>query len=257
MPGGEYDSSKTRVVPFFDRLRAADETAQSWLPLLLGLPSCGSGARTPSRCGPLRDWGWGDLERALDPPVSLLSWLIRNLEPPTTPDRSSAWPRRQRLIAREPAHIGDALQALRSDSSARDWYLLEGPSYPDAFLATDDLVVVIEGKRTEAGPTTGTMWMPVRHQILRHLDAALEIRGNRSLYGFFMVEGKSDGSLPGVWRDACASTLSEEALSGSLPHRGPGDQEVIRNAFLGAVSWQAACDVLGVPHQSLPNTVSR
>ena len=256
MPGGEFDSSKTRVAPFFECLLEKDQTAQSWLPLLLSLPDHGSGVRPPGQCGPLVAWGWGDKERALRPSVVLLAWLIRNLGQPVRPDKSTAWPRRQQLIARDPATIEEALQRLTSDPSRPAWHVLEGPSYPDAFLATDDLVVVIEGKRTEAGPTTSTMWMPVRHQMLRHLDGALEIVRGRSLYGLFLVEGNPDGSLPNVWRDACASTVSGEALQGSLPHRGPGERALIRDAFLGATTWQIACTALGVPVESLPERVT-
>ena len=256
MPGGEFDSSKTRVAPLFDRLLEKDHTGQSWLPRLLSLPEHGSGVRPPSQCGPLRACGWGDKERALQPPVALLAWLIRNLAQPIQPDTSSAWSKRQQLIARNPAVTEEAMRLLRSDPSNRAWHVMEGPSYPDAFLATDDLVVVIEGKRTEAGPTTSTTWMPVRHQMLRHLDGALEILAGRSLYGLFLVEGNPDGALPGIWREACVSTLTSEALDGSLPHRGPGDRLLIRDAFLGATTWRVVCRALEVPLESLPERVA-
>ena len=92
--------------------------------------------------------------------------------------------------------------------------------------------------------------MPVRLQMLRHLDAAYEIAGPRTLLGFFMVEGAEDGALPDVWREACGQTLDPEMLEMSLPHRSPEERGRIAEAFLGAVTWQRGCDALGVPRDT-------
>ena len=53
--------------------------------------------------------------------------------------------------------------------------MLEGRSQPDACFETDAMLVVIEGKRTERKATAVTTWMRSRSQMLRHMDAALEI----------------------------------------------------------------------------------
>lgn len=50
---------------------------------------------------------------------------------------------------------------LRSAGTGRGWHVLEGPTYPDVFVETRDALVVVEGKRTEAGPTTSTSGLRV------------------------------------------------------------------------------------------------
>lgn len=255
MPGGRFDSSRTRVAPFFDLLLARDPTAQSWLPTLLELPECGSGVTPPTEVGLLQDYGWGQHERALQPPATLLSWLIRNLQCPSSMREQDLRRERRALVRGDTDQIAEGLRLLDQSPAKRAWYVLEGASYPDAYLATTEAVVVIEGKRTEPGPTRHTTWMPLRLQMLRHLDAALEVAGPRSLWGFFMVEGSSDGSVPQVWLDACADTLEADLVRESLPHRSDEERAMIAEAFLGVTTWQSACAELAVPFEELPDEV--
>ena len=71
-----FDSSRTRVAPVFDEMQAKPD----WVRRLLTLPAGGTApdlARldlTSTSSG-----HWGPNEKRLDPPVALLSWLIRNL----------------------------------------------------------------------------------------------------------------------------------------------------------------------------------
>lgn len=256
MPGGQFDSSRTRVAPFFDYLLKQDPTGQSWLPKLLTLPIGGSARPDSPSLGFLVEHAWWPDERALEPPPSLLSWLVRNLNCPSSMKEDQIPPERRDLINKDPDRVAEALHLLEAKPATREWYVMEGPSYPDAYLATGEAVAVVEGKRTESGPTESTTWMPVRHQILRHLDGALGPAGPRALWGFFMVEGAADGSVPQVWLDACASTLEPEILRQSLPHRSPEEREFIAAGFLGVVTWQQACEELGVPPEQLPDTVA-
>lgn len=255
MPGGRYDSSRTRVAPFFDYLLKKDHTGQSWLPRLLSLPIGGAKGYGPSTLGPLVDHAWWPNERPLEPSPALLSWLVRNLKCPSSMKEDEIRAERRDLMNKDPERVGQALRLLETKPATREWYVMEGPSYPDAYLATDEIVAVVEGKRTEGGPTEGTTWMPIRHQILRHLDGAFGSAGPRALLGFFMVEGAADGTVPQVWMDACASTLEPEVLRRSLPHRSPEERDFIASGFLGVVSWQQACEELGVPFDQLPDTV--
>jgi hypothetical protein len=117
--------------------------------------------------------------------------------------------------------------------------VLEGLTYPDVYLVTHDALVVIEGKRTEAGATTRTSWMASRSQMLRHIDAAWEIRGRRDVYGFFVVEADDGQSVPAKWIHAAVSTVSSDSIRSSLPHRSPEEQTEIAASFLGATTWQA------------------
>lgn len=260
---GRYDSSRTRVTPVFDALLARDPTSQSWLPTLLALPEGVGTIPTPIVPAPglLTSWGSGTQERSLPPPRSLLRWLVQQATLPidaVARDTGETRARREALIRRDPATIAEALARLsRPRLPARAWYILEGPSRPDVYLETPELLVVIEGKRTEAGPTTYTTWMPGRHQMLRHLDAAWELRGGRALAGFFIVEGAGsaeDLAVPPLWQAAAQTTVSPQALASSLPHRSPEEQQAIATAFLGVATWQHVCAALGLNYARLPNT---
>jgi len=248
-----FDSSKTRVAPVFDRLMVS---RADWLPALLALPEAGASRFECDKNHDLRiaEGWWGANERGLQPPVSLLSWLIRNLPvaPPDT-DTSEAAARRRLLHQGDPTTIEEGLRRVRSGGSTREWFLLEGQTYPDAFIATPDALIVVEGKRTEAGPTTSTTWMPGRRQMLRHLDAAWEIRGRRNVYGLFIVEATAGTSdPPAVWKEAATDTASAEAISQSLPHRSPEERDGIVRSFLGVTTWQAVCGEFTIPVDGLP-----
>ena len=255
---GEYDSSRTRVTPIFTRLLCDDPTGKSWIPTLLGLPE--SGSRTPAipPAAELAEARWWPSEKRLAPPPSLLRWLVRNVK---APRRESDWgtgetrEKRTALVRHEPEAIEEALRRLsrpRDEVAEKDWAVLEGPSQPDVFLATQDTVIVAEGKRTESGPTIGTTWFPERHQMLRHLDAAWEMRGGRRLFGFFIVE-----ALPGTievpkdWVRFAAETNSTAVLDASLPHRTAEERQRIGESFLGVTTWQAVCSVFHIPKEVL------
>ncbi len=247
---GERDSSNTRVVPVLDQLRARND---DWVRSLLTLATHGSGAAVPGDVSLLYTSGfWGSRERPLEPPVALLSWLIRNCEPPVR--TTSIPPERARLLEGDPSTIATALDRLRS--AKRGWHIFEGPSYPDAYIETPGALVVIEGKRTEAGPTTDTTWRSGRHQIWRHLDAAWEVRARRSVFGLFLVEGTAPNptKVPSVWQDASASALTAETLRCSFPHRGATERAAIVQGFLGVATWQAVCSHFGSDFAALPNT---
>jgi hypothetical protein len=51
------------------------------------------------------------------------------------------------------------------------WWRFEGVTRLDCVLMTENLVVTIEGKRTE-GLSSSTEWYPARTQIVRNLEAA-------------------------------------------------------------------------------------
>lgn len=255
MPGGKHDSSKTRVRPVFDQLWAR---GRDWLPELLDLPAGGcSEARISGGDLTLLERFWEPREKQLAPPLSLLSWMIRN----GSALRESGQPvdsKRQRLMQGDPDTIEEALRLLRTDRGPKGWHLFEGPTSPDVFLVSRDALVVIEGKRTEPGPTTDTTWLVGRHQIWRHIDAAWEVRGRRAVYGFFIVENKPEvagDDLSDVWQDACRSCLCTGALRTSFPHRSDEEAAAISRCFLGATTWRAVCEKFGLDWGKLPDVV--
>lgn len=247
MPGGPADSSKTRVASFFDHLFARDPTGESWLPRLLTLPAGGSAPPGPASLGPLIEHAWWPEERTLDPPPSLLSWQVRNLKCPSAMKQGDARCGLPDLVRDAPDPVGGELHPGETEPDAREWSVMEGPGHPHAYVATSDAVAVVEGEASELdGAGSGTE-PPIHHRILQHLDAALGPAGPRSLWGFLMVEGADDGSVPRVWLDACAAALDPDVLKRSLPHRSSVEREFIAGCFLGAVTWRRACEVLGVP----------
>jgi hypothetical protein len=254
MPGGECDSLKTRAVPVFDRLQARGD---DWVRELLNLARYGSGAAVPTDvCLSFTAGYWGSAERALDPPVALLSWQIRNLAPPVSATHITE--ERARLLAGDTGTIATALGLLRSAGTGAAWHVFEGPSYPDAYIETPGALVVIEGKRTEHGPTTHTTWMGGRHQIWRHIDAAWEVRGRRAVFGLLLVEGAHPDpfEVPAVWQEAAASALSAETLRCSFPHRGVEERAAIAQGFLGVATWQAVCRRFVLDFGALPKTTA-
>ncbi len=221
---GIHDSSRTRVAPVFGRLQCLDPSGRLWLQGLLELANTRKLPRPQAGTSRLRVAKWWPREARLAAPPSLLRWLLENAEEPRS---AAAWGRRpevmanrRRVVDRDADTLAGALKSLQERRpSSRAWYVLEGPSQPDVFLDTDSAIVVIEGKRSEPDLATSTAWMPVRHQMLRHLDAAWEHRQGRRIYGLFIVEAEEGAATvepSSAWHQAVEATISEEVLKGSL-----------------------------------------
>jgi hypothetical protein len=252
---GTYDSSRTRVVPVFDALMERDPSGRTWLLPLLRLGSRSGGRLdevATAELVPSHPRWWGKNERRLDPPKSLLRWLVFNA---CAPASDSLWggpatrAKRKLLVERDTEAISEALRHLETSTTFRKWYVLEGRSQPDVCLETDALIVVIEGKRTERKATTVTTWMRSRSQILRHMDAAWEIGGGKRVLGLLIVEGHggADAETPNDhWLAEANSQVLAETLSDSLPHREPVQRHQIAAGFLGVTTWQRVCSVFGL-----------
>lgn len=267
----QFDSSRTRVAPVFGRL--LQQAQPDWIVQLLDLAAANGPAgaqRWREKDLTLHKHFWGASEKGLQPPVSLLSWLIRNAphagkpEPVSENDDEVA-AERHKLWRSDAITIERGLKLLRNSRSKNGkrerWHILEGATCPDAYLVTKEALIVVEGKRTEAGPTTDTTWMRGRHQMLRHLDAAWEIRGSRAVFGLFIVDAGPAAhatDVPRVWKDAAIATTSPDAIARSLPHRGLEEREEIREAFVGVTTWQAVVAHFGLDHAlALPDDVTK
>lgn len=243
---GQRDSSKTRVIPVFDHLIEKDKTGKSWLPRLLRLNSGGNSTALPKNCDfSIQEIGYGLHEKMLDPPASLLSWIIRNPRKPVSGKISSdpvKEKKRLEWMNGSESTILEALALLRNNPNGEDWFIFEGKTQPDVFIKTPDLILVIEGKRTERKPTTSTKWMAGRHQMIRHIDCAWEIKGRRQVIGFFIVEGDGpQGDMPPAWLDYARNTVTPASIDSSLPHRGPEERRSIASCFAGITTWQRIC----------------
>jgi hypothetical protein len=259
---GKKNSSKTRVDPVFRSLYKKDEADTPWLPRLLKLPIGGHAIDLPPKTDfTIKEMYWGANEKKLQPPLALLSWLIRHPREPSNGSLSKdpvKARKRKEWIGGSQDRILEGLRLLRNNPKGEDWHLFEGKTQPDVFIETPHLLIVIEGKRTEREPTTSTKWMPVRHQMLRHLDGAWEIAAGMSVIGFFIVEGEgAGGEVPKKWVKYAKDTISETAIRSSLPHRGPEEQCSIASAFAGVTTWQRVCEEFGIPWESLSDEANK
>jgi hypothetical protein len=251
---GKNDSSRTRVAPVFNCLLDCDSTGATWLKPLLELGTRSTiGSISPGTLIPNHQRWWGKNERRLDPPKSLLQWLVAHASQPSS---SGLWGsqdtrlKRERLVACDQATIATALNLLETRTRPGVWYVLEGRSAPDVYLETGTSNIVIEGKRTERNATSVTTWMPKRNQMLRHMDAAWEIRGNKRVLGLMIVEG--DGGADAVtvsdhWNSQANAQVLEQTQTDSLPHRSVEARREIAAGFKGVTTWQRVCAEFGIP----------
>ncbi len=255
---GKRDSSKTRVVPVFDNLLKSDPTGKTWIPKLISLPIGGyAGSLRSGTDFSIEEACWGAHEKKLAPPVSLLSWLITHPRWPSD-NRLSSDPikaqKRRELIQGSVSRREEALSILAHNPQGEDWHLFEGETQPDVFIRTPHMLIVIEGKRTEAGTTKKTKWMPGRHQMLRHLDCAWEARGNRFVVGFLVVEGTDTSpDVPDSWMNEARLTIADDAVRSSLPHRDLEVQTQIVRSYLGVTTWQKVCAEFHIEWRNLPD----
>lgn len=274
---GRFNSSITRVRPVFQELLNRDRTGLRWLPALLGIATCNvdyaekiqkNAGRIQTFCSDLRTYDdrilkfygvnnvqlEGCFERSLPPPSAFLSWLISHPEEMVWPHtrgrrRTFGQPTqllREQLFGEHGGTQKDKIQRLALNElaelggigSLRKWWAFEGFSDIDCCLETDQLVLLIEGKRTEGlGPSTD--WYPKRNQLIRNLEVAESIASGREYA--VMVLSEQDIGL-----------LSEQILAESLPHFGPVDRDRLMCHYLGCITWADVCKTTNIPFSGLP-----
>lgn len=195
----------------------------------------------------------------LPAPLALLEYLVQHVteeQVASSRDTGAVRDKRRALARRDPHTIAEAQQFLRRGRFGRHWYVLEGPSRPDATLEMPDAVLVVEGKRTERSCTSTTKWMLSRSQLVRHMDAAQEVFPAKRVLGLLVVEGNA-GSNPLTpsqhWRDQSDAQHSEQMLARSLPHRTPTEREHLARGVLGVATWQAMCAQNGIAWPPTPD----
>jgi hypothetical protein len=273
-----FDSSITRVWPVFQPLLQRDPSGLSWLPSILALANHNpalarrlAGALTPLlpaclekrpiRAKTLQQFGKptpimeGCFERSLPPSAAFLRWLFRN------PQRLH-WPRqgnqkyslvpqakREALVGlhgsqAQAAAQADALAELARIGAGRShgkWWGFEGISFADCCLETAQLVLLIEGKRTES-LSTRISWYPERNQLMRNLEVTAEIAAGRD----FAVLVIAEEPLP---------PLAAQTVARSLPHLSQSEREGLLSHYLGCVLWKDVCQAVGMDYDQLPKTV--
>lgn len=263
------NSGPPHVAEVFAQLQKQDVTGARWLPALLGLFEFGHPeSQGFSGNSDIQECCYGDQEKKLAAPRSLLAWLLEHAEPEwieTTLARRTSLShttrtKRAQLAQRNPETLLEAQELLsQANISKPAWFILEGSSQPDLFLVTPELILVLEGKRTEAGPTQSTDYMRLRPQMLRHLDVVWEIREGRTVLGGLIVDGKEPDptGVPELWQRVAHETLSQDTLDAALPHRSKEDKQALAKGFLGVMTWQKLCLALDLNVDFLPDSVQK
>ena len=256
--------SLTAVEPFFTTLLRRDAAGASWLPALL--------AATPyaERLDELVEApGWLQTQLAVpgasgrlacfEYPAAaskrLLAWYIdhpdRLVWPPDgDANLSAATVRLRRVLidddppgtrsrAQERAH--DLL--MRSSGLTPAWWRFEELTTLDCVLITERLVITIQAERS-GGQPPATPWYPQRPALVRNLEAARHLADGKRFASIVL----SQRPLPDV---------TDEHLEGILPDAAPHLDELERrelhDAYLGNLTWDEACDAVGIPRGSLPD----
>ena len=187
--------------------------------------------------------------------MGLLEWLVQNISTEAVAKSGSQGETREKRLALadgDPEVLCEALYNLRQLSAGksvpRKWFILEGPSYPDAFLETDTLILVVEGKRTEKSLETETTWMEYRPQLIRHMDAAQVVARGRGVLSLLLVEGEADDpmTVPEKWTRGIEQHLQPDLLASCLPHRSDRECQNIASGVLGIATWQRVCDEFSI-----------
>ncbi|HPY46060.1 MAG TPA: hypothetical protein PLD69_04500 [Sphaerochaeta sp.] len=189
-------------------------------------------------------------EFPLSPPIRFLEWLIQN-------PLFMKWPKdkkyseqteykRRRLLNNDPTVISEALILLRNNhvrNPNRDWWVFEGFTKVDCLIETENLVLAIEGKRTEEGPSLSIDWYPQRNQLVRNLEA-LKQYGKSKEYALILIDEEGNYQL------------EESMFIASLPHFSSEERTELRKHYLGNITWKQVCIATGINYSELPNTIN-
>ncbi len=273
-----YNSSLTRVYPFFGRLIEQDPSGLSWLPRILQLTieSIPQAVPLPEHLGSLlaavvkkrtisgnalKYHGVetidlpGCFEKSIPPSYRFLKWLIEHPKYLTWPNNGKTHfsgktqTKREELLGwhgveKQSAAQSEALAGLEWNGAERahgKWWSFEGDTSVDCFLETENFILLIEGKRTEP-LSTSVNWYPGRNQLVRNLEVAQELT-ERKRFAVLVIAEEIIGSL------------SQEVIITSLPHFSPGERQALLQHYLGCLTWQQVCNTVNIPYESLPNTV--
>lgn len=231
---GKKNSSQTRVYPAFTIIKNQMKEFIEWL-----------NERQPCNI-PTHNVDWDTMiirfadekgrgEIALPPSASLLKWMIENcgksdrLNASCGKHVSSRTVALRRKLFKHVPEIVRIAYDLINRGCRKGWFALEGYSRPDVYIETNRFILVIEGKRTEPDLTDRTTYfMCGRDQLIRHMDAALDIAGDKPVFGLIIYEEGATYDFD----------IRDEKLRCSLPHREESDRKKIKSGYLRPITWQ-------------------
>lgn len=261
---GLYDSSLTRVQPFFERAFTRDV---DWLSALLrtapaGRQALGGVVDRPGKMlsvllgpHPKGKSSRACFEYQVLPDKAFLRWCVNHPDQLTWPPgqtygAETTRMRRALLFDETPGREQAQQEALRLiddlPASTRAWWRFEGSSWIDCVIATERLVITVEGKRTEP-LSLATHWYPKRLQLVRNLEAARQLAKGRAWGTLLLSEQPVVGADP---RELAA------ALDDAAPHLSEPERAELHHAYLGNVTWQQACEAIGTAFDDLPDTTA-
>lgn len=259
---GLYDSSLTRVQPFFKRAFALET---NWLSALLAAAPRGRqalgdivdapGQVLPTLVGPHPKGkaAHACFEYEVLPARAFLRWCVQHPDKLTWPageqyGEETTRRRRALLYGDPPGREQTQREALRLieelPPSTSAWWRFEGSSWIDCLIATDRLVITVEGKRKE-GLSAATDWYPRRSQLVRNLEAAQQLSNGRRYATLLLSEEPVRGGDP----NEVAGSLDDAA-----PHLCEEERADLQEAYLGNLTWDWACEAIGIPFSALPAT---
>lgn len=252
--------TRTPVEPFFEALFARDASGRDWLARLLAAAPHGR-----ERLEELADApGWlvtplavravsGRLacfEYSVVPSRKIEQWYIDHPDRLTWVDDTSASSLavrlRRALVLDDPpgsqVRAQDRARDLLATRSAlaREWWRFEEPHRLDCTLITDRLVVTITVADTApgGGPVApATPWYPQRSRLVADLEAAELVAAGRAWANLLLSSEPVDGGGD----DDLAQTLP-----GAAPELDDEERRRLRGAYLGNLTWDAACAAVGL-----------
>ena len=231
---GKKNSSQTRVYPAFTKIKNQMGDFINWL-------------NERQSCNiPTSNVDWdamiihfadkqGKGEVALPPSASLLKWMVDNYG---RSNRLNAMCSkgvslktvllREKMFEHDPITVRMAYDLINS-GHRKGWFALEGYTRPDVYIETNRFILLVEGKRTETNLTDHTTcFKNGRDQLIRHMDAVLDIALDRSIFGIVIYEEGATYELD----------LSDSKLIDSLPHRDASERKRIKSGWLTPITWQ-------------------
>jgi len=169
-------------------------------------------------------------EYRLSPPQAFLRWLLETAGAKWAANKKDIPRKLLNIKERRELLVGSVdevekarsnalaeLNRLRAGNSFRKWWAFEGFSSVDCFLETDEIVLLIEGKRNDIlSPTT--KWYPERNQLARNLEVA-EYQANGKQFGrivssihrMCLLIADSGASVPSIFEEVLSGMGRDQA----------------------------------------------
>lgn len=231
---GNKNSSITRVIPVFDYINRDREKLNKFFSLFDNDVTISSD---------IREYKYGYNEAVIAPCRELLIWCVNNVnqlkksEFEKLSSQSDDTARKRYALYRGDENIKNkALAELREPNlPQRAWYIFEGYTHPDVYVETDDAIFIGEAKRTEPKLTDSTKWLPVRDQLIRHVDSVIE--SEKKVYSFLLRDDSSVYPLDD-YKDI-------SFFQRSLPHRDDTIVKKVMDSYIGCTTWNAVNNLFG------------